>query len=100
MSQLGLSSRRWMAALAGLAFVAGMLLVPILHTIHCAGAHDSHNADQCPVCQAASAPVIAAAPHIEPVAQAIVSVRIHIPQSLTPFAPLSDSAQARGPPAA
>jgi len=92
--------KRRVAAFLSLLFVVGVLLVPTLHRAHCAACYDPHDSGQCPICQIASTPVVATAPHIEPVAQAPVSVRIYLPVSLIPSAPLSGSAQARGPPAA
>ena len=91
--------KRRVAAFLGLIIMVGVLLAPTLHRAHCAVDHVSHNAGQCPVCQIANTPVIAAAPLIEPVVQVLVSVRIDLPQSLTPSATTSRTAQARGPPA-
>ena len=58
--------KRRVAASLSLLFVVGVLLVPTLHRAHCAARHDSHDAGQCPICQIASTPVVATAPHIEP----------------------------------
>ena len=98
--RIALKMKRRVAAFLSLVFVVGVLLVPILHRAHCAACHDPHDAGQCPICQVANTPVVATAAHIEPVAQGLVSARIYLPQSLRPSAPLSSSAQARGPPGA
>jgi hypothetical protein len=92
--------KRFVAAFLGLVFVLGMLLVPALHMAHCATCHVAHDSSHCPICQVANTPVVATGPHIEPVAQALVFVRIYLPESLTPSAPMSRTAQARGPPPA
>jgi hypothetical protein len=92
--------KRRVAAFLSLLFVVGVLLMPTLHRAHCAACHNPHDSGQCPICQIASTPVVATAPHIEPVAQVLVSARIYLPQSLTPSAPMSRMAQARGPPPA
>ena len=92
--------KRRVAAFLGLVFAVGALLAPTLHRAHCATAHDTHDVGQCSICQIANTPVVTTTPHIEPVARVIVSVHIHLPQSLIPSAPLSGSAQARAPPPA
>lgn len=92
--------KRIEATLFALVFVVGVLIAPAIHRAHCAEGHGSHDAAQCSICQLASTPVVATAPHIEPVAQVLVSARIYLPQSPIPSAPMSRMAQARGPPAA
>ena len=92
--------KRSITAVLALVFVVGVLLVPTLHQVHCAASHDAHDAGHCPICQITGTPLDATAPHIEPVAQGLVSVRICLPPSPIPSAPMSPTAQARGPPPA
>jgi len=78
--------------------MTGALLVLVVHRSHCTADHDSHGTGQCLICQIAHTPVVTTVPHVEPVAKALVFVWIDLPQSPTPSAPLSATAQARGPP--
>jgi hypothetical protein len=100
MLPIDLNMKRSVATFLALLFVVGVLLVPALHMAHCAACHDAHDGSHCPICQIANTPVVATAPQIELVAQTLVFVRIYLPQSLTPSAPMSRTAQARGPPVA
>ena len=86
------------ATCLALLFVVGVLIVPALHEAHCAACHDMHDSDHCPICQVACTPLVIAVPQIEPVAHALVIIPIHIPQLQIPSAPISRTAQARGPP--
>ena len=95
-----MNAKRCIAVFLGFVFVAGVVLVPILHGAHCAGPHDAHNVGHCPVCQIAHTPVATTITHLAPVAQASVSTRAYLPQILTPFSPLSFRTLARGPPPA
>ena len=92
--------KRMGAGLLALSFVVGVLIVPMVHRMHCDGHHATHEAANCPICQVALTPVIAAALHIVPVARSIIVGNVSLPQVFILSLPLCGAAQARAPPVA
>lgn len=95
-----LNMRRVIASFLALVFVAGVLIFPTLHLAYCADKHDVHRAEQCPVCQLASTPVVASISYVEPVARLLPLGLVSFPLSLSPYIVLTGPAEGRAPPAA
>ena len=97
--------RRVFAIMLACLLVAGTLVLPALHELHChdhdgADGHDGHDSSHCPICQLVNAPVHSAVTYIAPPVEAPVGVFYGVlPRRV--FAAVSrDPTQARAPPAA
>ncbi|MFH1970456.1 MAG: hypothetical protein ABIJ53_09090 [Verrucomicrobiota bacterium] len=88
------------AGLLALSFIVGVLIVPMVHRMHCDDHHATHEAAQCPICKFANTPVITTASHIAPIAESIIVGDVSLPQSFIPSVPLRGAALARAPPVA
>ena len=97
--------KRMLAIVLVTVFVAGSLLLPILHRAHCHD-HDGcdgqagHDESHCPICQLVNAPMQDSAPLIEPVAVQVDYVVHAVQPRLIISAVPGDSSQARAPPVA
>ena len=88
------------AGLLALSFIVGVLIVPMVHRMHCDDHHATREAAQCPICQFANTPAITTASHIAPIAKSIIVGNVSLQQSFIPSLLLGGAAQARAPPVA
>jgi len=92
--------KRMGAGLLALSFVVGVLIVPMVHRMHCDGHHATHEAANCPICQLAHTSIITTASVIVPITGFIKLGDAVLPQSFISCSPLRGAAQARAPPVA
>jgi len=82
------------------AFIVGMLLLPVVHRLHCDDSATHHEAD-CPVCHLANAPLNAADTTVAVVNTPPPAEACPVPYRTAFIAATShDATQARAPPAA
>jgi len=83
-----------------LAFIGGALLFPLIHKVESNKTQDSHQEDNCSVCQLAHTPIVTSVPDVTPVIVCASPENIRV-LPFTPYHPdMIDSCLARGPPAA
>jgi hypothetical protein len=95
-----MSMKRIVASFLALVFVVGVLILPALHMARCSENNESHQAEQCPICQLASTPVVTAVACDWPVVRFLPLDLVSFPQSLIPHPILIGSAEGRAPPLA
>jgi hypothetical protein len=81
-----------------LAFAVGTVVLPALHRLHCADAHEGHSSSACAVCHLANAPLAPVATEIEPAALLPAADPVFALPCLLLAAIPGGSAQARAPP--
>ena len=85
-------------AIVTLLFIGGVLIVPIVHRMHCDDNHDTHEAAKCSICQLAHTTAITTASVIVPITGIINLGDAILPHTFIHFLPLHDPTQARAPP--
>ena len=95
-----LNMKRIGAGLLALSFIVGVLIVPMVHRMHCDDNHGMHKVAKCSICQLALTPIVTAASVIVPISGFIKLGDAVVPQSFIPSLPWRDTTQARAPPGA
>ena len=95
-----LNMKRIGAGLLVLSFIVGVLIVPIVHRMHCDDHDATHKADKCPICQLALTPIVTTVSVGAPLAGFIKLGDVVLPQSFIPSLPFRGATQARAPPVA
>ena len=86
------------AGLLALSFIVGVLIVPMVHRMHCDDNHGAHEVAKCSICQLAHTSIITTASVIVPIAGFVKLVNIVLPQLFIASSPWRDPTQARAPP--
>jgi hypothetical protein len=92
--------KRITAILLVLAFAVGTVVLPAMHRLQCADAHEGHSSNACVRCQLANAPLAPVATEIEPAAPPQSADPVFASPCLLLAAIPGGSAQARAPPVA
>jgi len=94
-----MNTKRFIACFLALLFVAGVLVVPTIHTVLCAENNEPHEEASCSFCQLAHTTAMTPASQVEPTDQIITIDYIFTPQALELSTLLLGPARARAPPA-
>jgi len=95
-----LNMKRIGAGLLALSFIVGVLIVPMVHRMHCDDNHGAHEVAKCSICQLAHTSIVTTPAVIAPIAGFIKLGDAVLPQSFIHSIPLRGAVQARAPPVA